>query len=319
MGKSNLELINEGDNFPYYQDNPSAYNNYVANYHTFQISGFDETFGLIPNSVVDKFPWLKTHWEINRESRTVTLLAPKNSTEVERSKIIADSMDIAAKSGVFKVLLGWRNELYPIYGPNKEVIASIERSGSILFGIISYGVHMTAYTKDKTNGIQIWVPRRSKTKQTFPGMLDNTVAGGLATGEQPLECLVREAMEEASLPEDIVRQNAKCCGCVTYTYVRDARAGGETGLLQPECEYIYDLLLDPATIPKPCDTEVEYFRLWSIDQVKEALANGEFKPNCAIVLIDFFVRHGVITPENEPDYMEIIARIHRRHDFPTAG
>lgn len=35
------------------------------------------------------------------------------------------------------------------------------------------------------------------------------------------------------------------------------------------------------------------------------------------VLIDFFIRHGLLTPENEPDYIEIMARLHRRFEFPT--
>lgn len=246
----------------------------------------------------------------------MTLVAPADATAETRSDILSRTLAAAVETDAFQVLRGWRNEVYPIYGPGKELLASIERSGSNLFGIMTYGVHMTAYVEDE-RGMQIWVPRRAQTKQTYPGMLDNSVGGGMSTGEDAFECLVRESMEEASLPEDVVRARAKCCGCVTYMYVRDARAGGETGLLQPECEYVYDIKLDRETIPKPCDTEVEDFRLWSVDEVRKALADGEFKPNCAAVLIDFFIRHGILTPENEKDYLEILARIHRRHEIPT--
>ena len=31
----------------------------------------------------------------------------------------------------------------------------------------------------------------------------------------------------------------------------------------------------------------------------------EFKPNVALVLVDFFVRHGIVTPE-EPGYVELV-------------
>ncbi len=48
------------------------------------------------------------------------------------------------------------------------------------------------------------------------------------------------------------------------------------------------------------------------------MALGEFKPNCALVLLDFFVRHGIVTAENEPDYIDIVSRLHRRVEFPTA-
>jgi hypothetical protein len=31
---------------------------------------------------------------------------------------------------------------------------------------------------------------------------------------------------------------------------------------------------------------------------------------------DFFIRHGIITPENEPNYIEIASRLHRELEFP---
>jgi 8-oxo-dGTP pyrophosphatase MutT (NUDIX family) len=88
-------------------------------------------------------------------------------------------------------------------------------------------------------------------------MLDNTVAGGIAAGEDPFESLVREADEEASLPEEIVRKDTKACGTVTYIHVRDERAGGEIGFIQPECQFVYDLELPADVVPKPNDSEVE--------------------------------------------------------------
>lgn len=223
------------------------------------------------------------------------------------------------------MLDGWRGELYPVYGYNresekKEVIMSMERAATPLFGVATYGVHMTAYTyaEDGEAGMKIWIPRRAMTKQTYPGMMDNTVAGGLATGEKVLDCLIREASEEASLSEDLVRGNARPCGMVAYFHLRDARAGGETGLCQPEYEYVYDLQLPIDVVPAPGDHEAVDFRLLNVEEVKTALNEGQFKPNCALVLLDFFVRHGVLTPENEPDYIEIVSRLHRRLDFPTA-
>jgi isopentenyldiphosphate isomerase len=84
-------------------------------------------------------------------------------------------------------------------------------------------------------------------------------------------------------------------------------------------EYVFDLKLDSQTIPTPGDNEVEEFKLLSIPEVQEALARGEFKPNCANIMIDFFIRHGYLTPENEPDFLEIVARLHRRLEYPTAS
>ena len=104
---------------------------------------------------------------------------------------------------------------------------------------------------------------------------------------------------------------------MTYFYIRDEKAGGETRLLQPECQYVYDLELPEDVVPTPGDNEVEEFYLWTVDEVKAAMAREVFKPNCAVVMLDFFVRHGMLTAENEKDYIEIVARMHRRLEFPT--
>ena len=177
------------------------------------------------------------------------------------------------------------------------MVLSIERAGSALFGITIYRAHMTAYVKSDNEdesaeeSLRIWVARRSKSKQTYPGMLDNTVGGGMATGEEPFKTIVRETTEEASFPVEHVRRDVKSRGCVTYFDIRDERAGGETGLLQPECINVYDLEVKEGMMPSPEDHEAEIFLLWSVRQVKKALGMGEFKTNCALVLIDFLIRH----------------------------
>ena len=221
----------------------------------------------------------------------------------------------ARKQDTFAVLSGWRNELYPIVGAQGGL--TMERAGSALFGILTLGVHMTVYTHTK-QGMMIWVPRRAPTKSTYANMLDNSVAGGISAGETPFNSLVREASEEASLPWEIVYQGARACGTVSYFHVRDERAGGETGLMQPEVQYVYDLEVSKDVLLKPSDDEVKEFYLWTVKRVLSALAEGLFKPNCALVLLDFFVRHGVLTAENEVDYVEIAARLHRRLPLPTS-
>lgn len=304
--------------FPYYENDPAFYTANLKNYHSFKVTGCDAILGYIPNEVVNKLRLPSSCWAVDSSNRTVTLVTASHATPTQRSALMAQTLAETIRWGEFEILKGWRNEMYPIYGPEGEFLLEMERSATPLFGIVSYGVHLTGYVEaEDGSGLKLWIPRRSRTKQTFPGMLDNTVAGGMSTRERPSECAVREAMEEASLPEDVVKANAVAAGCISYVYIRDSRAGGETGLLQPEVEYIYDLKLPANVIPKPCDSEVEEFYLLSIEQCKQALANGEFKPNCALVLIDFFIRHGILTPENEPDYLEIISRLHRLLEFPT--
>lgn len=228
------------------------------------------------------------------------------------------------KAGLFKAALdGWRDELYAIYASPKSAAFSspprggwhnaafaCERAACAVFGFATFGVHMTAYEGEGEN-MKIWVPRRSPTKATWPGMLDNSVAGGITAGMTPRDTMVKECDEEASLPASLVEARLQNVGLSTYWYITKA------GFLQPEVEYLYDLPLPPRdspdyVLPHPHDDEVESFHLMSVPEAMEALHRGEFKPNCGIILVDFLIRHSFITPENEPDYIELCWHMRRR-------
>ncbi|KAG8859698.1 hypothetical protein FRB96_004272 [Tulasnella sp. 330] len=240
-----------------------------------------------------------------------------------RSSVMKHLCETWRDAGNFSNVIGgklWRGETFAIYEePFREIrkdraVFVMERVCCEIFGFVAYGVHMTMYTPD----MRIWVPRRAKTKQTWPGYLDNSVAGGLPYGLTPREGLVKECMEEASMPEHIA-QRATCAGCVSYFH-RTSQ-----GYLEPEVQYIYDLCLpaahphgsdsDQAFIPQPLDGEVESFELLTVDDIFTKMKAGEFKPNCALVLLDFFIRHGILTPEDEPNFLEIWTRAHGRHGF----
>lgn len=312
--KSNLDLVNECDNFPYYQTDTRRYFAHVNTYYGLYVKQHPECeLGYVLPSVAGIFKGLPD-WKVDDETRSLTLV--KGEGEEERSRAIAATTLAMRQTGHFEILKGWRDELYPVYGPKGEMLFSVERAASALFGVVTYGVHMSAFTRAQDGRLRLWVPRRAKSKQTYGGMLDNTVAGGIATGESPFESLVREAAEEASLDEGLVRENARAVGMVTYFHIRDKRAGGETRLLQPEVQYVYDLELAEDVVPKPSDDEVEGFELMGVEEVRDALRNGEFKPNCALVLLDFFIRHGILTPADD-GYIELVARLHRMLEFPT--
>ncbi|EDN03043.1 NUDIX hydrolase [Histoplasma capsulatum] len=317
--RSYLDLVKECDSFPYIQDDPADYKAYVSNFHEFKINGYSQILGYMPDEIVEKFSWPEPTWKVVKgvegQSGTITLMSPENVSPEERTTLINNTLQEARDT--FEVLKGkgWRNEMYPIYVPGtNKLLASIERSAACLFGIPTWGIHMTAYVENADGTYMLWVPRRSMTKSTFKGMLDNSVAGGMATGERPFECMLREAEEEASLDEEVAR-NAISAGVLRYIYERDERAGGETGLLQPECEYIYDLKLPPDVILKPKDGEVERFTLMSVDDVIIELKQGNFKPNCAVVIIDFLIRHGILKPEDDNHYEEICSRLRRRIEY----
>ncbi|KAK6904942.1 hypothetical protein L486_02589 [Kwoniella mangroviensis CBS 10435] len=255
------------------------------------------------------------------------------------SKAMAEVVGKWREEGKFPgPLAGWRNELYTIYaspkssglgynspstplmlGPGtfKNVAFNLERAACALFGLATFGVHMTAYEGEGWD-MKVWVPRRSKTKATWPGRLDNSVAGGITAGSTPIETMIKECDEEASLPEEFVKKRLQNCGVATYFYITD------DGFLQPEVEYIYDLPLPPSASPeyikpKPHDDEVESFALLTIPELIEALHSGDMKPNCGLIYVDFLIRHGLITPENEPNFLEISWRMRRTLQVAMPG
>ncbi|GAA5885008.1 hypothetical protein JCM16303_006515 [Sporobolomyces ruberrimus] len=248
-------------------------------------------------------------------------------------------------------LAGWRDEVYNIYGPGPKfsteenplpgsnVAFRLERAACSLFGVTTFGVHCTAYVDKDGEELKIWVPRRSATKATqvsvllerfslglpahdpyfstdtrWPSCFDNTVAGGITAGDLPRQSILREFSEEASLPPQTVSPLLRQAGVITYVYRQ------RVGWLQPEVQYVYDVKLPSDNIVKPttnpADGEVESFELMGLEQVVQKLVDGEFKPNCALVLIDFFIRHGLLTAENDVRYLEVSRRIHRELGLP---
>jgi 8-oxo-dGTP pyrophosphatase MutT (NUDIX family) len=289
--------------------------NHWSTLYRFYLPDDPRPHGLMLAATVQKMPWTED-FKVNHETRTVRVL-PLNpdgqlaTCTVAFSRLVQRCID----EGTFYVIHGQHSEPYPIMGSKFHV--TLERYASTLFGIISRGAHLTAYTMT-TEGMKIWVPRRSPHLFTYPNCLDTTVAGGVAAGESPYECIVREANEEASLDEEYVRNHAKAVGCISYIGLNDSRGGGEAGLISPDIMYLYDLELPEDVICRQNDEEVKEFSLMAITEVKEFLARAEFKKNSALVMIDFFIRHGIITSEEEEHYGEILSRLHRRLPLPTS-
>jgi hypothetical protein len=70
--------------------------------------------------------------------------------------------------------------------------------------------------------------------------------------------------------------------------------------------YCYDLELPADFIPRCTDGEVESFQRLPADEVARLVRDTDaFKLNCNLVIIDFLVRHGLLSPM-EPDYLEIL-------------
>ncbi|KAH7327844.1 NUDIX hydrolase domain-like protein [Stachybotrys elegans] len=320
--KTNIDLVGDTDSFPYATTSPESFKKWQDSLYTLLWEDEDGEYpiGHVPSRVFQELlrvpVRIKGEMDFNETKRTIKLF--QLPTEEERTAKVSALSTYWREKQTFKLLKGWRDEPWPVYSRKGELLFSMERAALGLLGAMRYGVHMIAYVNDPSApyGIKIWTPKRAANKSTFPSMLDNTVAGGLMTGEDPFECIVREADEEASLPESLVRSKATCVGTITYIYVTEEQHIGEDGFIYPECQWVYHLELPNNVIPKPKDGEVEEFRLDDVDQVKRDLADGQYKSNCAICILDFFIRRGILTEENEPRLAEIQQRIHRDISFP---
>ncbi|KAL6655764.1 hypothetical protein ACP70R_006590 [Stipagrostis hirtigluma subsp. patula] len=183
-----------------------------------------------------------------------------------------------------EIIPGIRNELYPVtssYG--MPVYFSLERAAAPYFGIKAYGVHMNGYV-EKDGQKFLWIGKRSDVKQTYPGMLDHLVAGGLPYGISCKENIIKECEEEAGIPRSLAT-NATSVGAVSYMDIEGFR-------YKRDVLFCYDLKLPADFIPNNEDGEVDSFRLIPVPHAANIIRRTEFfKPNCNLVIIDFLFRH----------------------------
>ncbi|KAL2335132.1 hypothetical protein Fmac_016345 [Flemingia macrophylla] len=180
---------------------------------------------------------------------------------------------------------GIRSELYPVTSSfGAPIFFSLERAAAPYFGIKVYGVQMNGYV-ELNEQKHLWIGKRSDQKTTYPGMLDELVAGGLPHGIDCQQNLAKECEEEAGIPTSI-SINAIPVGAVSYNDIDEYR-------YKRDVLFCYDLKLPKDFIPKNEDGEVDSFKLIPVTEVAEVICKTEFfKPNCALVIIDFLFRHG---------------------------
>ena len=151
-------------------------------------------------------------------------------------------------------------------------------------------------------------------------MLDHIVAGGIPSSHpSPMDNVVKECGEEAGITKSLAKK-AVPVSVISYNGM-DGWCTANTGVTVPlssqgfkrDVLFCYDLELPRDFVPVPCDGEVAAFELWSVEKVMENFGEGrvkgeEYKANCYLVVADFLVRKGFVTPEME-DYSEIVKRL----------
>lgn len=180
-----------------------------------------------------------------------------------------------------------RGELFDVRArPDGPVLAQIDRGAVPSFGVCAVGAHLNGLVR-RPDGLHVWIARRAANKTLDPGKLDHITAGGVPAGLTPWETLIKEAGEEAAIPAPLASQALHVS---TLAYTMERNEG-----LRRDILHCYDLDLPSEFVPRPVDGEVEAFELWPVaDAIAAVRDRDAFKFNVNLVLIDLFLRHGLI-------------------------
>ncbi len=214
-------------------------------------------------------------------------IAARHRSPGARSDALAGIARAVAERGHCRI----RDEAFDVRAtPEGPVLATLDRGAIPAFGVIAQGVHLNGLVR-RTDGLHLWVGVRAAHKAVAPGKLDHLVAGGIPAGLTPFQCLVKEAGEEASIPPGLAAR-ARPSG-TRLSYVMRVEEG-----LRRDVLHAFDLELPEDFTPVPNDHEVARFELWPARRVLEAVRDSdEVKFNVNLVLIDLFLREGLIDPE----------------------
>ncbi len=187
------------------------------------------------------------------------------------------------------LIVGWRDEPYPLRDRAGGVHGTIERAASRFWGMLTLGAHCNGYVADASGRpTHLWIARRADTKPTDPGRLDNLIGGGVPAGQTAREAVIREGWEEAGL-------------------LAGQMAALETGgVLELECDvpegrqherlHVFDLALPAGLVPRAVDGEVAEHRLMTVAEALARAAAGELTTDAALTTLDFALRRGLIEP-----------------------
>ncbi|KAF8202160.1 hypothetical protein BJ912DRAFT_1053392 [Pholiota molesta] len=210
------------------------------------------------------------------------------------------------KQNIFKeILRGWSDEAYPVYVHPPQDLATtvdpvafaIERAALPLFGFVNFGALLTAYVRDPATGrIMLWIPRRSAHKRTWPGALDVTQK--------------RLSSTRTTSRMDPPRR------CITFP--QPLSWWLDTSWDVPPLRL--PLPADGSLIPRinALDGEVEKFELIEAETVLQYLLEGQFKSSSALAILDFLMRHGYITEETDPRYLDVCRHLKTDIKLPVS-
>ncbi len=221
------------------------------------------------------------------------------STSKARTEAVKKIAPDLVASGRFPEL---RQEIYAVKNrwSEKEYLR-MDRGLVPAFGARAYGVHVNGFV-EKKDGPHLWIGTRASERMVEPGKLDNIVAGGQPAGLSLIKNVIKECEEEASIGAARAKA-AVPASVITYVCERDDG-------LRADTLFCFDLEMPRGEKPKPSE-EIASFELMPIGEALRLVrSTNRFKFNVNLVVIDFAIRRGFITPEKEKDFEAIVSGLH---------
>jgi hypothetical protein len=202
-------------------------------------------------------------------------------------------------------VMRWRSEAFDVRAePGGAVLGQIDRGALPVFGIRAEGIHMDGLVR-LGDGLHIWIARRAADKALDPGKLDHITAGGIPAGLGPRETLIKEAAEEAAIPEALAAR-AVLTGRVSYAMERPEG-------LRRDLLHCYEVELPADFVPRANDGEVAGFELWPLARAFAAVRDtDDCKFNVNVVLTKLFLRHGLFAPDEAAVIRPALAQLGAR-------
>ena len=210
----------------------------------------------------------------------VSIGADQVNITLRRPKELSESLyQLAQRMRLGGFIPGWRNEDFAWLDQHGHQSFRLERAAFRTFGFRSMATHINGYTKANT----LWLGRRSETKTTDPGKLDNIAAGGITADETPWVSAKRELWEEAGVPAKLADEIEP----VGRIHMRRPIPGRG---FHDELLFIYDLELADNFVPTNHDGEVSGFIEISLAEAAARILADEFTSDAALVTADFILR-----------------------------